>query len=384
MPLTEHRAKPAVTFGAKYRVIDFVMSNCVNSDLNKIYIFPQHLNQSLNEHLLAGWNIFHTERDQFMRIVSPQGRVSDAWYTGTAASVHENFHSIGIADPKYVIVLSSDQIYKMDYREVLQSHIDTKAELTIVALPVKQSEAHRYGVLKIDKRRRIKGFVEKPTVPEEIPGRPGESLASTAIYIFNSKTLVETLNQDRAIKTSSHDFGKDVIPRMLRQKRRVFAYLFQDQAGRPKHWVDIGNPDAFFEANMDLVSSRPKFDLYDKSWPWRTCQSPIPPQKFVSRAKIESSVVSDGCVFGNCTIKKAIISPKVKIGDETTISDSIIMGCAQIGDNVRISRAIIDKYSVIPDNTVIDAESTDYQGDFTITPSGIVIIPRKCSEWAGR
>ncbi len=383
LPLTEHRAKPAVPFGGEYRVIDFVMSNCVNSDLNKIYVFPQHLNQSLNEHLLGGWDIFLAERDQFLRIVSPQGRVSDAWYTGTAASVYENFYSIGADRPKYVIVLSSDQIYKMDYREILQAHIDSGADLTIVGLPIPRSEAHRFGVMKIDKNQRLKVFKEKPENPVAIPGRDEESLISTGIYVFKAEALVDALNKDMAIRSSKHDFGKNVVPRMLRQKRPISVYLFQDGNGLAKHWCDIGLPDAYFEANMDLVSVNPKLNLYDPEWPWRTFNRSTPPTKIVFHADIRASIVSDGCVLDDCCLERAVVSPRVRIGRNTKVRDAVIMSGVQIGNDIRIHRAIIDKENIIPDGSVVDADNMVYNGPHEITKSGIVVISRNYPAWTG-
>ena len=359
------------------------MSNCVNSDLNKIYVFPQHLNQSLNEHLLGGWDIFLAERDQFLRIVSPQGRVSDAWYTGTAASVYENFYSIGADRPKYVIVLSSDQIYKMDYREILQAHIDSGADLTIVGLPIPRSEAHRFGVMKIDKNQRLKVFKEKPENPVAIPGRDEESLISTGIYVFKAEALVDALNKDMAIRSSKHDFGKNVVPRMLRQKRPISVYLFQDGNGLAKHWCDIGLPDAYFEANMDLVSVNPKLNLYDPEWPWRTFNRSTPPTKIVFHADIRASIVSDGCVLDDCCLERAVVSPRVRIGRNTKVRDAVIMSGVQIGNDIRIHRAIIDKENIIPDGSVVDADNMVYNGPHEITKSGIVVISRNYPAWTG-
>jgi len=380
MPLTGDRAKPAVPFGGKYRVIDFVMSNCVNSDFNQIYVFPQHLNQSLNQHLLNGWNIFLPERNQFMQIVSPQGRVRKDWYSGTAASVHDNLFSIGQTDPKYVIILSSDQVYKMDYRLMLQAHIESGAELTIASLAVSKHDAHEFGVLEINDDQRIVDFCEKPICPKTIPGRPEEALISMGIYIFNSSALVDILERDALDRHSKHDFGKNIVPKMLKQGNRLFAYLFDD------HWVDIGSPLAYYNANMDLISVKPKFNLYDPNWLWRTFERPAPPLKVVFRSQIRSSIVCDGCVLDECNVSNSVISPNVRIGRNTSIANSVIMNGVVIGDNVTIRNATIDKDNIIPDGTIITPSYMKFDGIYTITETDpeIVIIPRYCNFWKGR
>lgn len=384
MPLTQHRAKPAVPFGAIYRVIDIPMSNCVNSGFNRIYVLPQYLNHSLNEHLSGGWdNMFNTNRNQFLRVVSPQCRRTNSWYTGSASSIYENLCSIGDGNPQYVMILASDQVYKMDYRELLQSHLESGAEMTMAALPVKQSEASHFGVIEIDADRRLKGFKEKPAKPVTIPGRPGESLVSMGIYIFNAKTLVEVLTADMLIENSKHDFGKNIIPQMVQKNKPISVFLFEDEAGHARYWSDIGTPDAFFEANMDLVSVDPKLNIYDEDWPWHTFRRPLAPAKTVFHTQIFRSVVSGGCVFDDCCLVESVISPRVRIGINTNVTNSIIMSGVTVGNNVLIDRAIIDKENVIPDGAVIAAGHMKYDGEHTITESGIVIIPRHYPAWTG-
>lgn len=385
MPLTKDRAKPAVPFGGRYRVIDFVMSNCLNSAMNRIYVFPQHLNQSLNEHLLAGWDfLFPNERGQFLRIVSPQGRVTDSWYSGTSASVRENFHSLSKDKPEYVIVLSSDQVYEMDYRLLLQSHIDSGADLTIAGLPIKKEEAKPFGVMEIDTNDRLCGFIEKPADPKSIPGKPDESLVSMGIYVFTASAMVEALNKDMSIKKSKHDFGKNIIPQMLADGKNISVFHFRDEEGKPGHWVDIGNPDAYFEANMDLVSVKPKLNLYNEKWPWRTTQYQNPPQKTVFGTKTHSTLICDGCILDDCNLERVVLSPRVNVGWNVSIIDAVIMNNVKVENNVKIYRAIIDKDNVIPEGSIIDARNMKYDGEYSITDSGIVIIPRNYPEWDGK
>lgn len=384
MPLTHHRSKPEVVFGGKYRIIDFVLANCMHSGLGRIVVVPQYKHFTLGKHLSLGWSVFNPEKGEYLMFCPPQKGVSEGWWEGTADSIYHNLPIVAEDNPKYILIASGDAVYQADFRPVLQAHIEADAELTIMALPVDREIATaRLGVLEIDETQQVVGFAEKPDNPKPIPGQLDFALSSMGIYIFNSSILVQELEKDIVNPNSEHDFGKDVIPKMVREKRRVFAYIFEDVEGQPKYWRDIGAIDAYYEANMDLLRPLPPFDLYNDPWFWRTRQKQLPSTKYTASAEISrGTIIGDGCVIDNCKIVHSIISPKVKIGRDVEIIDSIVMDGAIIGNGSKIHRAILDRHCVIPDNSVISAGTMNPEIYKII--DNIVVIPEIRQPWKGR
>ena len=355
-PLTKDRAKPAVPFGGIYRIIDFTLSNCLNSGLRKIVVLTQYKSFSLDKHLRLGWNIFNNELNEYVEQIPPQQRISDQWYQGTADAVYQNIYTLEKEQPEMVLILSGDHIYKMDYRNMVLFHLENKADLTIACMEVPLSEGKRFGIIKTDEENRIVGFHEKPSEPIPSPNNPEASLASMGIYLFNTTTLVKAIIDD-AKQDTNHDFGKNIIPEMIHSKR-VYAYPFADGTNNNlNYWRDIGTLDAYWEANMDLVQESPEFNLYDKDWPIRTHQEQNPPAKTIFKKTllgertdmILNSIVSGGCIISGAKVEGCILSPDVRVDTNSEIYDSIIMESVRIGKNVKIRKAIIDKSVNIPD-----------------------------------
>lgn len=382
-PLTKDRAKPAVPFGGIYRIIDFTLSNCVNSGFRKICVLTQYKSHSLDRHLRIGWNIFNNELDEFLENIHPQKRVSDTWYQGTADAVYQNIYVLERERPERVLVLAGDHVYKMDYRELINFHIAKGADLTVPCIEVPVDEAHRFGVVSIDREQRITGFDEKPANPQPTPSNPHRVLVSMGIYLFNTQLLVKRIIEDMK-KNTDHDFGRNIIPSMI-DKDRLFAFIFNDKDNMARYWRDIGTLDAYWEANMDLIQPKPVFDLYDKYWPIRTYHAQFPPSKIMfsesSRKKesgmIVDSLVSNGCVISNTFIENSIISPDVVIDSYSEICSSIIMEGVRIGKNVKVRNAIIDKSVIIPDGTSIGHDLKDDSKQFTITSKGITVAHKE-------
>ncbi len=383
-PLTEERAKPAVPFGGKYRIIDFALSNCVNSGFRKILVATQYKSASLSRHLSVGWNFLSSMFGEYIMNVPPQQRFGERWYSGTADAVYQNLYFLEREKPEYVIVLSGDHIYQMDYREMLGFHIRANADITVGAVVVKKEKATAFGVMKINDENRVFDFKEKPKNPPEIPDKKGFSLASMGIYIFNADTLVDLLSHDAEISTSSHDFGKDIIPYSIHHKYNVYAFRFVDSKGNQRYWQDVGTIDSFYEANMDLISPIPKLNLYDKDWPVYTHARQFPPVKFASVEKngkvvqgnAINSLVGDGSIIIGSLVKHSVIFPNVKIYEDSYIEDSIIFNDCVVGKNVRLKRVIVDKLVNIPDNVSIGLNLERDRNYFHVSPSGIVVIPR--------
>ncbi|MCM8803841.1 MAG: glucose-1-phosphate adenylyltransferase [Candidatus Omnitrophica bacterium] len=378
-PLTKDRAKPAVPFGGSYRIIDFTLSNAVNSGLRKIYVLTQYKSFSLQRHIREGWNILSKELGEFIEIVPAQQRMGEDWYLGTADAIFQNIYILEKEKPEYVLILSGDHIYKMDYTKMINFHIEKKADLTIAVFEVLKEEASRFGVLKIDEENRIIDFLEKPSEPFTLPSNPSISLISMGIYIFKTEILVKRLIEDAKNPTSSHDFGKDVIPVMIK-KDNVFAYKFIEEKNKEsRYWKDIGTVDAYYQANMELLDIEPVLNLYDINWPIMTYKPQNPPAKIVFLGKnieILNSLISDGCIISGSSIYNSIISPNVKIEKGTEIFDSIIMNNVFIGENCKIKRTIIDKNVIIPNNTIIGYNISEDRKRFLVTENDIVVIPR--------
>ena len=383
-PLTKDRAKPAVPFGGIYRIIDFTLSNCLNSGLRKIVVLTQYKSFSLDKHLRLGWNIFNNELNEYIEQIPPQQRISDQWYQGTADAVYQNIYTLEKEQPEMVLILSGDHIYKMDYRNMALFHLENKADLTIACMEVPVNEGKRYGVIKTDEENRIVGFHEKPSEPIPSPNNPEVTLASMGIYLFNTTTLVKAIIDD-AKQDTNHDFGKNIIPEMIHSKR-VYAYPFADGTNNNlNYWRDIGTLDAYWEANMDLVQESPEFNLYDKDWPIRTHQEQNPPAKTTFKKTLPeertdmilNSIVSGGCIISGAKVEGCILSPDVRVDTNSEIYDSIIMESVRIGENVKIRKAIIDKSVNIPDYMSIGYNREEDSKHFTVTDSGITVVRKE-------
>jgi glucose-1-phosphate adenylyltransferase len=383
-PLTRDRAKPAVPFGGAYRIIDFTMSNCLNSGLRKILILTQYKAMSLDRHINMGWQrYFCRELGEFADVVPPQQRIDENWYQGTADAVYQNIYAIEKEQPDYVVVLAGDHIYKMDYRKLVDYHVTLGADVTIGVLK-EQSEAarRRFGVMEVDASNRVVGFQEKPDVPKSIPGEPGFCYASMGIYVFPSRFLFEVLCRDATKRGSTHDFGKDVIPSLI-EGHRVFAYPFMDENRKKNsYWRDVGTLDGYYEANMDLVSVEPELNLYDELWPIRTYQPNLPPPKFVfadpqRRGQALDSIVCSGTIVSGGTVIRSILGHRVRINSYAHVEDSILFAGVEIGRHARIRRAIIDKRVRIPEGTEIGYDAAkDKARGFVVTETGITVIAK--------
>ena len=381
-PLTRDRAKPAVPFGGVYRIIDVTLSNCINSDLRRVFVLTQYKALSLNRHIRAGWSPLAGLGD-YIEVLPPQMRVSQQWYQGTADAVYQNIYSIGSERSKYVFILSGDHIYKMNYSKMLAQHIDSGADVTVGTIELSVEEAAgRFGVIEIDKDWRIVGFEEKPKQPKESPHSPGRCNGSMGIYIFNTQLLIPILIADAEDAKSSHDFGKDILPRII-HKHRVFAYNFVDENKRDsQYWRDVGTLDAYYEANMDLVSVSPVFNLYDKEWPIRTWQHQYPPVKFVfadtERMGVAvDSIVSGGSIISGGRVGHSVLGCDVRVNSFCDVSQSILYNHVNVGRHSRIKNAIIDRHVSLPEHTEIGYDSEADRRRFHVTDSGVIVVVRQ-------
>jgi glucose-1-phosphate adenylyltransferase len=386
-PLTRDRAKPAVPFGGLYRIIDFPLSNCLNSNLRKILVLTQYKARSLDRHLNLGWNFLSPQLDEYVEVLPPQQRIDEHWYKGTADAIYQNIYVIEKANPKYIVILAADHIYKMDYSEMIRLHIERGSDLTIGCIPVPANEANQFGVLDVDANDRITTFVEKPEHPPEIVGNPGFSLGSMGIYVFTAASLFELLFEDAVRKNSSHDFGRNIIPNII-SKLNVHAFLFQDKNKKSvPYWRDVGTLDAYYQANMDLVGIDPVLNLYDTEWPIRTFQPQFPPPKFVfndegtrgqsRRGEAHDSIVCQGSIISGGSVSRSILSSGVRVNSYATVDDCILFEGVNVGRHSRIRRAIIDKNVQLPPDTVIGYDiEEDRKRGFTVSENGIVVISK--------
>ena len=383
-PLTRERAKPAVPFGAIYRIIDVTLSNCINSGLRKIFILTQYKALSLNRHIRLGWNIVSPELGEFIEIVPPMKRVGEQWYQGTADAVFQNIYSILIEDPDYVLILAADHIYKMDYQKMLEHHRRMGADVTVGTIPQPADEASRFGVVRQDAGGAITGFLEKPTGAAcEALQREGTVQTSMGIYLFTASKLVQMLRQDAGDMSSAHDFGKNIIPSMV-DTHRVYSYPFVDENHQEAlYWRDVGTLDAYYEATMDLVSVRPTFNLYDHNWPIRTRSLQNPPAKFVfaqegSRMGLAlDSIVSHGCIVSGGRVVQSVLSPDVRVNSYSEVQGAILFSGVSVGRYSRVKRCIIDRDVSIPENTQIGYDlDEDRARGYTVTESGVVVVGR--------
>jgi glucose-1-phosphate adenylyltransferase len=382
-PLTEHRAKPAVPFGGKYRIIDFTLSNCLNSGLRRIAVLIQYKSHSLDRHIRTGWNILNPELGEYLASVPPQQRISEDWYRGTADAVYQNLFLLDNEQPEFLLVLAGDHVYKMNYADMYNFLLAKQADAVVGAIEIPLAEARRFGVIGVDEGYRILRFDEKPKNPVPIPNDPTQAFASMGIYLFRAPIIRERLIQD-AKEDSAHDFGKDIIPRMIRENR-VYAFKFQDENKKAvKYWRDIGTLDAYWEANMDLVAVDPLFNLYDQEWPIRTYQGQYPPAKFVFAQDYQGgrmgvaldSIVCGGCIISGGRVQNSVLSPNVRVQDHADVRESVVMENVVIGEHARIRRAIIDKDVIIPPKTEIGYDLDADRRRFTVTDSGLVVISK--------
>jgi glucose-1-phosphate adenylyltransferase len=377
--LTQWRVKPAVPFGGKFRIIDFVLSNLVNSDIRKISILTQYKSQSLIRHVMRGWELLRSEFDEFIECVPAQKRMSEDWYTGTADAIYQNIDLIRFYNPEYVMILAGDHIYKMDYRHMLAFHKGSKADLTVGCIDVQLEEARRFGVMSVNEQYRITGFQEKPDQPVPMPEREDRALASMGIYIFNTSFLVEQLLKDVKNEHSTHDFGKDIIPSVI-ENNRIYAFPFIDfENNQPFYWRDVGTVDSYWEASMELIGVSPELNLYDMDWPIRTSPHHYPSAKFVfneedRQGKAIDSIVSEGCIVSGAEVLHSLLSTNVRVEEKSFVKDSVILPNVQIGPRCRIVKAIIDKECVIPEGTVIGENPEEDRQRFDVSPGGIVLV----------
>ena len=400
-PLTRDRSKPAVPFGGIYRIIDVTLSNCVNSNIYKIIVLPQYKAQSLVEHLEAGWNIFSYALGHYLRIVPPQMRTGEQWYQGTADSVRQNLYLIERESPQHVLILSGDHVYKMDYSRLQRYHEEKDADVTVPVMEVPISEAYRFGILQVTPDYRIVGFQEKPADASGMPDNPNRALASMGIYLFKPSVLSKLLQ-----RSSKEDFGKHIVPEAIdehtlyafpyREENRIedFVYVFGEDGRRQRrleprthdsaYWRDVGDLDAYWNANMDLTGVAPAFNLYGIKWPLRTFQAPYPPIKTVFSDRdggrmgmCVDSIVSHGTIISGGMVKNSVLSYNVMVRSWADVRESVIMSDVEIGRHCKIMKAIIDKENVIPANTTIGYDRHEDEKRFTVTPRGIVVVPRK-------
>ncbi|QXP83571.1 glucose-1-phosphate adenylyltransferase [Methylococcus sp. ANG] len=381
--LTEWRAKPAVPFGGKFRIIDFPLSNCVNSGIRQVGVLTQYKADSLIRHIQQGWGFLRGELGEFVDILPAQQRLQESWYAGTADAVYQNLDIIRQRHPEYILILAGDHVYKMDYGLMLAYHAERNADLTIGCMEVPLADARAFGVMQMDAEQRIQRFVEKPSDPPAMPNRPDHAAASMGIYIFNTAFLFEQLIKDADTPGSNHDFGMDIIPQVI-QKYRVFAYRFRNvQSGVQSYWRDVGTVDSYWAANMELIGVDPELNLYDQEWPIWTYQAQTPPAKFVfddddRRGMAVDSMVSGGCIISGAEVRHSLLFSNVRVNSFSRVLDSVILPDVNVGRHCRISRAVIDKGCNIPPNTVIGENLEEDCRRFYVSPDGIVLVTPDC------
>ena len=377
--LTLWRAKPAVPFGGKFRIIDFVLSNCLNSGIRSIGVLTQYKAHSLIQHIHRGWNFLRGEFGEFVELLPAQQRIETSWYAGTADAVYQNLDIIRNHDPDFVLILAGDHIYKMDYGPMLAEHVNRGADMTIGCVEVPLDKARAFGVMSVDDDWRIHAFTEKPDHPQPMPGRDDVALASMGIYVFNTEFLYEQLIADADNDYSTHDFGKDIIPGVI-ERHHVVAYPFRDEeTGGQAYWRDVGTVDAFWEANMELVAVTPELNLYDDEWPIWTYQEQLPPAKFVfdqddRRGMAVDSMVSGGCVISGAAVRHSLLFSNVKVHSRAHLEDAVVLPDVDIGERASIRRAVIDKGCRIPEDMVIGHDPAEDERRFHVTPGGVVLV----------
>ncbi len=381
--LTDWRAKPAVSFGGKFRIVDFTLSNCINSGIRRIDIATQYKSHSLIRHVQRGWNFLDTRFDEFIEVLPAQQRTNGEWYQGTADAVHQNLDILRRQDPSLVLVAAGDHIYKMDYRTMIEDHLAKAASVSVACVPAPLEDATGLGVMQVDSEWRVTGFQEKPEVPFAMPGRPDRVLASMGIYVFEAAFLYEQLLIDAGDPDSSHDFGKDIIPRLVRDGAEIYAHPFHESCvnmtnGEP-YWRDVGTVDAYWEANIDLTKVVPELNLYDQAWPVWTTQEQLPPAKFVfdddyRRGCAMDSIISGGCIVSGSMVKRSLLSNNVRLFDHCVIEDSVILPNCEIGPSAVVRNAVVDKHCRIPSGMKIGVDLEEDRRRFHVTEKGRVLV----------
>ncbi|MEZ6122147.1 MAG: glucose-1-phosphate adenylyltransferase [Planctomycetaceae bacterium] len=389
-PLTLDRSKPAVPFGGAFRIIDFSLSNCINSGLRKILVVTQYKAASLERHIERGWHFLSAELGEFISVRPPEQRVDENWYLGTADALYQNIYTMERISPAHVLILSGDHIYQMNYARFIADHIQSEADCTIGCLPVPLQDGRRFGVMQVDRHNRVIRFSEKPECPQPDPSDPNMCLASMGIYVFRTEFLFEQLCRDANKPNSHRDFGKDIIPSIIDQ-HVVRAWPFVDpETHEPAYWKDVGTIESYYDANMDLISVDPKFNLYDPDWPFRSFQPPLPPPKFVfndhsptGQERVGSAVdsmVCPGSIISGGTVERSILGPSVRVNSYAEVRDSILYEGVTVGRYARVRRAIIDKFVKIPEGMRIGYDSAeDQRHGLTVTDEGIVVVPRNAT-----
>lgn len=392
--LTDWRAKPAVPFGGKFRIIDFVLSNCVNSGIRRIGVATQYKSHSLLQHIQRGWSFLNGKFSEFIDVLPAQQWMEESWYEGTADAVFQNLDILRDTKPDYVLVLAGDHVYKMDYGKLLAFHAEKNADMTVACIEVPIEDAKAFGVMGVSAESRVISFTEKPANPASMPGNPDIALASMGIYVFNTKFLVEQLVRDSDDPNSTHDFGKDIIPHLMSAGYRIFAQSFEDSCvrdeGGSSYWRDVGTIDSYWEGNMELTKVIPDLNMYDKEWPIWTHQEQLPPAKFVfdedeRRGMAVDSLVSGGCIISGASVSRSLLYSNVKIDSFTTIEDSVLLPNVDVGRNVKIRRAVIDKNCVIPEGLVVGYDPEEDAKRFHVSKKGITLItPEMLGQDMGR
>ncbi|MFZ1905471.1 MAG: glucose-1-phosphate adenylyltransferase [Steroidobacteraceae bacterium] len=378
--LTAHRCKPATPFGGKFRIIDFVLSNCVNSGIRQISILTQYKAQSLIQHVQRGWSYLRGEFGEFIEVLPAQQQLGPVWYRGTADAVHQNIELMASHHPKHVLVLAGDHIYKMDYGPMIAYHVEKGADITVGVVEVPAAESRSYGVLTATEWNRVTRFAEKPAVPDTLPARPDVILASMGIYVFNMRLLQELLAADAASESSAHDFGKNILPDAIAAGRQVFAYPFQDVKTRAQsYWRDVGTIDAYYDANLELVHVRPELNIYDHDWPIWTYQVQQPPAKFVldedgRRGTAINSMISGGCIVSGAVVRESLMFSNVRLEERTSVYRAVILPNVEVGRGSVINNAIIDEGCEIPDGVQIGVERAADARRFHVTGKGVVLV----------
>lgn len=380
--LTLERVKPAVPFGGKFRIIDFALSNCVNSGIRQIGVLTQYMAHELIQHVVNGWSFFRGEFGEFVELLPAQQRMGAHWYRGTADAVHQNADIIAMHAPEYVLVLGGDHVYKMDYGTMLGFHVERGADVTVGCMPVAREQARAFGVLHVDDDGRVIDFVEKPPEPPAMPGQPDLALASMGIYIFNRDWLLEALRADADDPGSNHDFGGDILPRAVAGDCRVYGFPFRDPvADKPGYWRDVGDIDSYWAANLELIGVTPELNLYDLEWPIWTYQEQLPPAKFVfdeegRRGMALDSMLSGGCIVSGASVRHSLLFSNVWVEERSTVADSLTLPNVRIGRDCRIARAIIDAGCELADGTVVGEDPDDDARRFEVSRGGVVLVTR--------
>ncbi|RDH83200.1 MAG: glucose-1-phosphate adenylyltransferase [endosymbiont of Seepiophila jonesi] len=377
--LTQWRSKPSVPFGGKFRIVDFPLSNCINSGIRRIGVLTQYKAHSLILHIQRGWGFLRGEFGEFVELLPAQQRIESSWYEGTADAVYQNLDILRSHAPDYVLILAGDHIYKMDYGTMVAEHVESGADMTVGCIEVDLETAKEFGVMSVDDEHQVLEFSEKPDNPQHMPGRDDVALASMGIYVFNTKFLFEQLIKDADTPDSSHDFGKDIIPRVI-EKYRIMAYPFNDvESGKQAYWRDVGTIDAFWSANLELIGVTPPLNLYDRGWPIWTYQEQLPPAKFVfddeeRRGMAVDSMVSGGCVISGATVRNSLLFSNVRVNSYSSVEDSVVLPDVNIGRNCTIRKAVIDRGCEIPEGTIIGEDAVADAERFLVSDGGVILV----------